>query len=148
MQSIQDLFFESRGQPVSYNGKTIQMVDKVQIQKVHNMELTFESVNSKWVQGVYLSTNGKFTVNEKAFDISIVLWENSAPKTVPIMVESKDGILSVKNVWDVGDGVMESWHNGAAMIVEREEGLIRYLCNDGQPDDDFDDLIFSISLDD
>ncbi|OJW19261.1 MAG: hypothetical protein BGO58_03090 [Sphingopyxis sp. 65-8] len=53
----------------------------------------------------------------------------------------------MKNVWDTGDGVMQSWHAGGAMIVEEIENVRRYLCNDGELDDDFDDLIFTLEID-
>ena len=52
--------------------------------------------------------------------------------------------IEVKNVWDVGNGVIESWHNGAAMIVELLPDGRRYLCNDGFADDDFDDIVFRL----
>jgi hypothetical protein len=54
--------------------------------------------------------------------------------------------LEVYNLWDKGDGVTEAWHNGAAMIVEEIPGGRRYRCNDGYPDDDFDDLVFELVL--
>ena len=39
---------------------------------------------------------------------------------------------------------LESGHNGAAMIVEEIENGRRYRCNDGAPDEDFDDIVFTV----
>ena len=55
---------------------------------------------------------------------------------------NKSKKLEIKNVWDFGDGVMHSWHNGAAMWKEElDDGSIRYWCNDGYPDDDLNDIV-------
>ena len=60
-------------------------------------------------------------------------------------MESSDPSVEVRNVWDTGDGVMQSWHSGAAMMVEQlSDGRRVYWCNDGVPDEDFDDVIFEV----
>jgi hypothetical protein len=35
-------------------------------------------------------------------------------------------------------------HNGACMVVEEIEGGRHYRCNDNVPDDDFDDIVFTV----
>ena len=49
-------------------------------------------------------------------------------------------------MWRINDGAMQYEHNGAAMYFEEIPNGKRYFCNDGYPDDDFDDLIFSIEI--
>ena len=39
------------------------------------------------------------------------------------------------------------WQRGAAMILEVDGNTRRYRCNDGHPDDNFDDIIFEITID-
>lgn len=81
----------------------------------------------------------------KTINGPIVLWEDTARGQAEIRVLAPAGQLEVKNVWDIGDGVMHSWHNGAAMIVERLlTGGCRYYCNDGHPDEDFEDIVFRL----
>lgn len=46
----------------------------------------------------------------------------------------------------MGHDMVDSRHNGAAMKKTVREGTIRYRCNDGQPDEDFDDLVFEVTL--
>lgn len=147
MVVFQDLFHQSRGQPVEYDGKVIRMSDRIEIGKNIDIIINFDQVSSPWMQGVNLKTKGYFLVEGERLEKSIVLWSDTAPVRPHISVFSTDGILWVKNVWDMGDGVMQSWHAGGAMIVEEIENVRRYLCNDGELDDDFDDLIFTLKID-
>jgi hypothetical protein len=146
MPSFQQLFIKSKGQPVEYNGQTIRMVDHLKILDGQILKVVFESVNADWRQGVCLTTDGGFVVNNQSIKKSVALWHDTAPSEVMLRVQTKKGECWVKNVWDIGNGVMESWHNGAAMIVEEIACGRRYKCNDGQPDDDFTDIVFRIEL--
>lgn len=146
MVVFEELFRESNGKPVEYNGKVIQMMDEVAIGESARLRIEFDEVNSEWRQGISLTTEGTFEVGEQRIKRGLVLWQDTAPQQVDIVVSSKSGTLQVKNVWDIGDGVVHSWHNGAAMIVNRDGMRIRYQCNDGHADDDFDDMRFSLSV--
>jgi hypothetical protein len=148
MPSFEELFLKSKGKPVVFNNKTIQMVDRLPMQDGQKLEITFEGANGDWRQGVCLTTDGGFIVNNQTINKSIILWYDTAPKTVQIKIATKRGELQIKNVWDTGDGVVHSWHNGAAMIVEDIVNGRRYLCNDGVADDDFNNLIFRLNLTD
>lgn len=140
------MFTESKGQPVVYKGQTIQMVDRLSVTDGQTLKVTFQSVNSDWRQGIGFDTDGSFDVVGKAIEKKIVLWHDTAPQELLLAVHTRKGECMVKNVWDVGDGVIQSWHNGAAMIVQELRNGRRYRCNDGRADDDFDDLVFSIEL--
>ena len=146
MPSFQDLFAKTKGQPIAYKGHTVQMVDRLSVSDGQMLKVRFESVNSDWRQGVNLTTDGSFEVNDQGIKNSIVLWHDTAPSEVYVKIHSRQGDCLVKNVWDVGDGVVHSWHNGAAMIVEESQNGRQYKCNDGRADEDFDDLVFSIEL--
>ena len=144
MSTFEDIFLESKGQPVEYNGQVIQMGDFISVVDGKSYVLIFESTNSEWKQGVYLTGDCEIEINNQKIRKRAVIWKDTAPEKVEFRVFSSEGKFCVRNVWDCGDGVMESWHNGAAMIVEEIDNGRRYRCNDGHPDDDFDDLIFRI----
>jgi hypothetical protein len=144
MPSFEKMFMESKGKPIVYNGRTLVMGDDFPTQGASHFRLTFESCNGEWRQGVALDIEGKFKVNGQIIRRGIVLWHDTAPQTVELEVMGKVSTIEVKNVWDVGDGVIHSWHNGAAMIVEPLPDGRRYLCNDGFADDDFDDIVFRL----
>jgi hypothetical protein len=120
------------------------MVDFFPFSRGEHIRVTIEQTNSEWRQGVSLDAYGKVVVANQTINGPIVLWEDTAPAETDIMVSDAPGVLEVKNVWDTGDGVTQSWHNGAAMVLEGVDGGRRYLCNDGRPDEDFDDIVFRI----
>ena len=122
------------------------MDDRIQIASLASIRLTFESVDADWRQGVSLNTDGYFEVNNQTIEKSVVLWQDTAPREITLTITSKKGELQIKNVWDVGDGTVHSWHNGAAMIVEGDTSSRRYFCNDGRADDDFNDLVFRLEI--
>ncbi len=144
MPSFEELFRGSGGLPIIYKGQVVQLVDTIPVAGSAQIRVVFESTNSHWKQGVHLSTNGTFEVNGQTIAGSILLWENTAPACVSLQVNSTDGKCFVKNVWDVGDGVVHSWHNGAAMVVENCGAYRRYRCNDGRDSDDLNDLVIRI----
>ena len=147
MPAFEELFRESRGQPVIYKGQVIQLSDCLPIASDQRMRITFESINSDWRQGVALDSDGEIQVNgQPPAKKGIALWCRTPPCEFLVRIKSKKGRCFIKNVWDVGDGVTHSWHNGAAMIVEETRNGRRYKCNDGRPDEDFNDLIFRIEL--
>jgi hypothetical protein len=120
------------------------MFDDFPTEGAKRLRLIFDECNGEWRQGVALRLEGKFKINDQIIRSGIVLWHDTAPQTVELEVMGKPSTIEVKNVWDVGDGTIHSWHNGAAMIVESLPNGRRYRCNDGFADDDFNDIVFRL----
>jgi hypothetical protein len=146
MPSFESLFRTSKGKPIEYQGRTVMMRDVLPVSRTTRIKLVLESSKSTWRQGVMLRAKGSLRVADHDFKSPIVLWIDTAPRDVEILVLSDMDELEVRNVWDVGDGTIQSWHNGAAMTVEEVPDGRRYRCNDGHPDDDFSDLVFSLKV--
>jgi hypothetical protein len=146
MPSFEELFLQSKGKPISFNGQTLLLLDRFQIGDGAYLRVRFEKTNGPWKQGITLTTDGAFELNGKEINKSIVLWSHSAPPIVDLIVRTKKGYVEAHNVWDTGDGVVHAWHNGAAMSVLQEGSVRRYTCNDGHPDENFDDLVFTIEM--
>lgn len=145
MPSFESLFKESKGKPIVYKGQELRLVDFVPFAQGDRVRVTFERRSSEWRQGVGLKVPGAFEVAGQEIKAPIVLWEDTAPTETEIRILAPAGQLEVKNVWDTGNGVIHSWHNGAAMIIEElPVGGRRYRCNDGHPDDNFDDIVFRL----
>jgi hypothetical protein len=104
--------------------------------------LEFISSNSDWKQAVILETEGFFELNGQRAPNKIILWTDTAPTIVDMVIHSKNGKLLVYNAWKTSNGILHYWHNGGAMEKKEISGGSMYYCNDGFPDDDFDDLIF------
>ena len=150
MVIFEDCFIKSQGKPINYRGQTLIQVDYMPVSDGDTFNLFFEEKNSDWDQAVCIDVEGGALIieNERiSGKDGVNLWENKAPKKIKIEVDLKNkkkGKLIVYNAWDWGDGVTQAWHNGAAMYVEHISNGRRYYCNDGDPDDDLNDLIFRI----
>lgn len=75
-----------------------------------------------------------------------VIWYDSDPKVTRIQVtKTVSGYVGLKNGWKSGSVALDSGHNGAAMQIDHlPNGGRRYRCNDGHPDDNFDDIVFRV----
>ncbi|MEP1032205.1 hypothetical protein [Ekhidna sp.] len=145
--NIEQLFIDAKGGPIEVNGRKLISLDKFKMpQKKMSLKFNFLEIDSKWKQGFVIKTKGSFSIDEQEeIKNAIVLWEDTAPKEGSVEIKSVDGLIVIYNVWDVGDGVTQAWHNGAAMEVKIDSSTRTYYCNDGYPDLDFNDLVFRIS---
>ncbi len=143
--NFQTLFMESKGQPIIYQGKELKMVDRINLPSSKiSLKVSFVSTDSKWKQGIVFQTKGEFEINDQKLSTKIILWEDTAPKELHMLIKSKDKVLITYNVWETEDGTTHYWHNGGAMYVVEDNGIRTYNCNDGYADDDLNDLIFTI----
>jgi hypothetical protein len=110
------------------------------------LRLLFKDRKGKWHGGVTKGKDGQFVVDGKSSSgkAGVAFWQNTARDTWDFEVLDEASVIHVHNVWDCGNGVVDSRHNGAAMIVEEIPNGRRYRCNDGFADDDFDDIIFRL----
>ena len=77
--------------------------------------------------------------------------QDVCPQIVELTVRTRDCKLLMNNVWEKppepwAEGItyIGKRMSGAAMMVEELPNGRRYRCNDGRPDDDFDDIVFRI----
>ena len=146
-----EMFRKSNGKPIQHKDKNIFLMDElpVAIKKEVKLKYTIVSTNSEWRQGIAIRTDGKLIfddVQQTKKKEWIGIWEDISLWDDVFTCYSKNGILDVKNIWDTGNGVIESWTNGAAMWYEEIPNGRRYHCNDGHFDDDFDDIVFEIMI--
>ena len=160
MPDFGQLFIKTGGQAIEYNGKILVMSDEIAFEDGDHILVTIEKTHSEWKQGVGLCLFGFFEEQGDRFKDRIILWDNLHTKSVELILWKnttkrkhskrlpKNGILHVYNVWEIksltGHPCVHYWHHGAAMIVEEIENGRRYRCNDGHPDDNFDDIVFTI----
>lgn len=144
MPSFDKYFRESKGQPIMYGNKKLYLMDRFPISGECHLRLTFESINSKWEQGVKVETDKWIKYGQEKSKKGFRFWKALAPPVIDFVALSKNGELLVWNIWDNGGGRVDSGFNGAAMIIEEIPNGRRYRCNDGEPDEDFDDLVFRI----
>jgi len=158
MPDFDEIFSTAKERPVKFKDKFLSRVDYIPFTDGDRFLVKIEKTNSEWTQGIGLSVFGIIEIEdleEKVKDRTFFM-ENTAPKEIFIKIWKdntnrkqpkslpKKGILAIKNIWDAGNGSIDSWFGGAAMIVEEIENGRRYRCNDGHPDENFDDIVFTI----
>jgi hypothetical protein len=141
---FEELFEKNKFQPFIYKNNLIQRIDRIAISNELIVKISFLEINSDWRQGFIFETEGSFKVEKKEIRDSIVFWHDTAPSSFEVQINSINNELIVYNVWDVGNGIVHTFHNGQAFFKKNENNKTIFYCNDGFPDDDFDDLIFSI----
>lgn len=129
------------------------------------IRLTRESTNSKLLQGIVIKIDkGNLIIDSNDCKKGVIFWEDTSPKTEIIELKGKPRNLFVYNVWRGEDYRMmlggphtpskavqeyrtvDCWRFGHAFYYEDDGPVRRYFCNDLEPDDDFDDIIFTIQL--
>ena len=142
MPNFEEIFAAAEGRPVLYQGREIVLADKLPVKGGDRFRVVFEGADSEWRQAIVLKPSGPMRLAGMPVRPPVVLWFGRVA-AVHLVMES-DGELTVVNGWDSGRGVLESGRDGSAMIVDETPARRRYRCNDGYPDDDFNDLVFRI----
>lgn len=156
MPNFDSIFSSSTERPIQYKDKQLFRADYIPFKDGDELQIIFEKTNSEWTQGIGLAVFGYFEINGNRYKERIFLWENTSPKEINIKIYEENskrkqpkslpikGLIAVKNIWNPGNGSADSWCGGAAMIIQEIPNGRRYYCNDGHPDDNFDDIIFSV----
>jgi hypothetical protein len=152
MPSFEKEFRETLGQPIRWNDIELIRIGRISVAKNFSGRLRIVSTNSTWRQGIRMKVNGSITVfvNEKAITgKKFVVWADDLKDDELRFIGTRKSAqdLLVWNVWDQNRGVTDAWLNGAAMILEIDGNIRRYRCNDGHPDENFDDIIFEVIID-
>jgi hypothetical protein len=112
--------------------------DVIRIKNGEKIKIIFESVSSTWRQGVWLKTDKGLVVNG-IHCVSVDLWFDTAPREVKCECFTKDGFLSVYNIWDAGRGYKrESQALSSGMLIDELPNGRRYHCNDIGFETEFD----------
>ena len=141
------LFQESNFQPIVYNGKIIIISDTLPTENIKLYEVNFTAVKSEWEQGIFFhSKKAHFRINNQRESLNAFhLWHSESLKTnVFEILKGGSTELKIWNIWRINSGPMSYGTNGGAMHKEDIENGRTYYCNDGYPDDDFDDLVFDV----
>ncbi len=158
MPDFDELFSTTQERPVKYKDKCLTRIDYIPFKDGDQFLVKIEKTNSDWIQGIGLLVFGFieiealgekvkdrtfFMENTAPTEISIKVWQDTTKRKQPKSLPRK-GLLGVKNIWNAGSGTISSWIGGAAMIVQEIPNGHRYYCNDGHPDENFDDIVFTV----
>jgi hypothetical protein len=155
MPDFSELFIKSKGQPILYKEQVLVLADKFPVSNGDLLVISIERTNSDCPQGVAIDITGSCEVNGKLWQkgkgVNMLFWEDATlvdPKHIEIKVFTKKDFVWVQNIWEttnsLGKKSAEYSRYGAAMIVEEIENGRRYRCNDWHPDENFDDIVFTV----
>ena len=145
MPSFDKEFMNAKGKPVVYKGLELVRIDRISIKRHFSGFLRVISTNSEWKQGIRIKVNGSMSINSCEGN-DFIIWADDIRGDVSFEGTSRESELMIWNAWDIGGGRVDAWLNGAAMIVEMEGNTRRYKCNDSHDDDNFDDIIFEVTI--
>ncbi|MDX8430216.1 MAG: hypothetical protein SNF33_00165 (plasmid) [Candidatus Algichlamydia australiensis] len=155
MPNFNKLFENSKGKPINYNGKILTRFDNFAIENGESLVICIESTNSKNTQGVAVDITGSCMFNGREWNqgkgVFMVFWEKSEvydPKNIELKICSTKGSVKIRNIWEStdhrGSSFVDYGRYGSAMILEEIPGGKKYSCNDWTPDENFDDIIFTV----
>ncbi|MGE3556331.1 MAG: hypothetical protein AB7M93_25875 [Candidatus Obscuribacterales bacterium] len=138
---------------IAYQRHVLRRTDSLFLSPVSHLLIKRHYTNSPRLQGIALATEGTITIQGKESKGlrpqdshgKILLWEDTAPPDLHLLVRSRDQFLKVDHVW-VEEGRITAWQGGAALLVHYTSYGACYFCNDGAPDENFDDLVFEIAI--
>ncbi len=111
-----------------------------------SVRLMYKDRKGQWRRGAGDGNVGHIVIGGRAASgpDGVAFWQAKDWDEVEFAVLGGAPFINVYNLWDCGNGVIHSWMNGAAMIVEEIPNGRRYRCNDGEADEDFDDIVFRL----
>ena len=144
MIDFESEFIKSQGQPFAIDGKEYYMCYSIHVPKETWIKIKFISAISAPRQGVRVDADKPLEWrNRKGNSINIWYPYKKEEHETTIFCPEETSI-NVRNIWDNGDGVVQSWHGGGAMIVEENNGNRLFCCNSTLTNDRCSDCIFRI----
>ncbi len=102
-----NLFAEAKGQPITYKGQTIVMIDRFPVKDGEKLKICIEQTNSKYPQGLTVDITGSCEVQDKLFKkgkgIRMLFWEDAElidPKNIELTVFTKKEHVVIYNIWE------------------------------------------------
>ncbi|HNA61581.1 MAG TPA: hypothetical protein PKW79_00690 [Rhabdochlamydiaceae bacterium] len=152
MPNFSELFEKANWEPIEYNGKTVILLDKFPVKNEDVLLTSIEKTNSDDRQGLSIDITGYCELEGEKVKtgkgVRLLFWEDTAPKQIHVKVFTKTDFVWVENIWEnishTGAKSVDYGRYGSAMIVEEIPNGRRYRCNDWHPDENFDDIVFTI----
>jgi hypothetical protein len=142
-------FMESQGAPIEHGQFAVLPVFTRAIQATTKIELQCRTSSRRIAQGLRLAvTNAVLEVKDTS-DREIVLWMESAPPIVKLLVKPEKGkssVLKIWNVWRDERGTQQAWIGNAGLWVEDQEEKMVLHCSDGVGEPDFEDLVVELTF--
>lgn len=144
MIAFEEEFKKTKGMPFVSNGITYRMFYDLELGKNTEIKVRVIKFISSPRQGIRFDSAMPMSINGKQSN-AFSIWLDSAPHdfTIACYPDSK---VAIRNIWDNGDGVEQSWHAGGAMIMMKTENGLICKANSTLQNDSCDDLEVELGL--
>jgi hypothetical protein len=148
--TLADLFRQSRGRPIEFNGQTVVLMDRIPIKRGKVcLELLGERRNPDC--GIALeSSKGAIQLSDGKKVRLLHTWDDPRlPRNVEHEVRCPDGELKVWNIYRTrhssGLVTVDAWTGNAGMLVKRiNDNCREYACSSGPGEFDPSELVVRI----
>jgi hypothetical protein len=147
---ISDLFGEAQSACVEWEGGPLYGVYELEAPDAFDVE--FLSFASKPVQGLNLTVYDGLLEIEGVEGRTMLLWHDTAPPVVPVIVKPAKGKKTILKIWNVWRGkvggvdVTQAWLGNAGMRIDQVANQLTLHCSDGEGPVDFGDLQVRVTL--
>ena len=149
MTTFFEAFVQSKGQPIEYEGRRVQLSYWFPVSAGDRVLIKFLRSVPTPVQGLGVTGERCQLRVESTTSKNLVLWTDTAPREVEMsVVKAKRGArLGVMNQWrDTKYGTSLMGLNNAAMEVQPQpDGSVLLRCSDGSGEADFNDLVVELT---
>lgn len=150
--SLQQQFVESRGAPITVDGRIVVQIDRLQVPSRCRVVVAFVGSEPYEHHAAVLAVRkpGKIFLSDGSGVSAVAIWDQvGLPRLVEHDVDGS-GSLEIYNKYRTrhGEGFVteDSFTGNAGMIVSvLSENARRYECSGGMGDQSFADLVFEVS---
>ncbi len=143
MTPTADRFTSEEADQLEIDGQVIHAAITVKLAANTTITVTRRSATSSRPQGIVFDSSGRLRVGTTTSK-RIVLWADTAPKTVE--VEAPSGRLSIWNVWR--DDIEQAWLGWAGIrLTHTNQGDLLLDCSDGHEPGTATDIEVALSFD-
>lgn len=140
-------FQRSKGMPIEFADREVRPIFRVAVgPQLRCISLLSLKAQGAFKSGIHIKIRGgEIGIGEKRHT-EIVLWADTCPENVDLLVTSADGCeLSMWNVWQIGT-LVQAWVGNAGMIVTNKGNSVLLECSNGPGEVDFSDLVVHLEF--
>lgn len=147
-KTLAELWEETGGPTVQYEGQTVHGVVFKQVKRPGRLTVRFLSSVEKPVQALRIDIDaGQLCVDETESE-KMILRLDTCPQVsvVHYMPSSLGSRLTFYNAWINEDGGVDAWMMHSGMLVEEAGNKMILRCSDGRGEPNFQDLVVEIEF--
>jgi hypothetical protein len=147
-KKLADLWRETTGATVTFEGKTVHAVVFKEVRNAGRLLIRFVEAIAYPIQALRMDIDpGEFLIDGETAS-KMILRLDTAPTTVAVNYRASPqaGKLTIYNAWIDDNGQIDRWAMHAGMLVEENGNKMTLRCSDGRGEPTFDDMVVEIEF--